>query len=110
MTFDEWDAYVTGLADSDEVILGKKFEEDNGLVLARILATIGWPSYRSDRVYAKAGDDSNTSLRRLQRKYQVALKLLAASEHTAATNQSDLCRDPDCRTCRPAALGEEQQS
>lgn len=81
MTVEEWDAYIGGVADSTEfILLPEKFECADGQMLGRVLATAGWPRHHKDRVYAKAGDDSNHALRRLQRKYHAALKLLAATE------------------------------
>jgi len=81
MTLEQWDVWVGRIADSDDIVLGDDpFKEEDGETLARILATVGWPNYDEDRMYAKAGDYSNHALRRLQRKYEVALKIIAASE------------------------------
>lgn len=81
MSLAEWDAYLGGIADTTEFILGEKFEEDDGKTLGRILADHHWPNYSQDRLYAKAGDNSNQALRHLQRKYHAALKLLEAAEN-----------------------------
>lgn len=76
MTLDEWDAYIGGIADATEFVLGEKFECAEGQMLARVLASAAWPNYHTDRTYAKAGDNSNQALRTLERKYHAALKLL----------------------------------
>lgn len=83
----EWDACLGDIADSSEFIFGEKFEETDGQTLARILATAGWPQHDRDWVYAKAGDSSNLALRRLQRKYHAAQKLLAAAQAPPTTEE-----------------------
>lgn len=76
------DERMAMIASESGFVLGERFEEREGRALARILATAGWPTHRADRVYAKAGDCSNTSLRALQRKYHAALRALAVHETT----------------------------
>lgn len=66
MTIEEWDAYIGGL--SDEFMLAIDTKDEDGQVVAKALAANGWPG------------DSNRALRRLQRKYTIALKMLEAAE------------------------------
>lgn len=77
-----WDSAITEIAHTSEFILGDRFETEEGRALARVLAEKSWPSYRDDRVYAKAGDNSNEALRALERKYHAALRLLSSAGGT----------------------------
>lgn len=73
---ERWDAAITEIANTSEFILGDRFQTAEGRMLARILAEKSWPMYRENRMYAKAGDNSNDALRALERKYHAALRLL----------------------------------
>lgn len=69
----ERDERMAKIAAEHDFIVGPKFECADGQMLGRVLAEVGWPRFRTDRMYAVAGDDSNVPLRRLQRKYHAAL-------------------------------------